>query len=110
VTWDELNAALLELIGERVTIDLLSAGTPIPIAGLQGVLVNVTEGHPEDAPNEQWSMGLRVRSEGSSDTSYLHVVRPAFRDAAWAELNGRRSLQIHWHNFEALVVADQEER
>ena len=79
VDWEVLSAALLDLVGHHVTIDVIAAGTPVPIAGLQGILLNVTEGHPEGRPNDQWSMGLRVHSDGSQDTSYLHVVRTAFR-------------------------------
>jgi hypothetical protein len=100
--WDGLKIALLELVATHVRVDILVAGTPMPVAGLEGVLINVTTGFIEGQPEVEASINLRVRSEGSADTSYVHVLRPGFRGAEWNDWAGERALVISFLGLEAV--------
>jgi hypothetical protein len=107
MTWEEFKAELLDLMGSHVVIDVLTGGSPIPVVGFEGVVVNATEGWLDGDPNRPFAVCLRVRAEGSSETarveSYLNIVEAEFRDAAWAEADGTRRLDLELRTLTALI-------
>ncbi len=107
--WDELSAALLELIGQRVAIDVYLTPSPAAIAGIEGILVNATTEIEEGRSEEQVTLVLRVQSEGSTDTSYVHIFRPTFREAKWMEIGGERTLTIDYRPWLATVVPGKQQ-
>ena len=108
VNWTDFAAALLELVGRRVTVDIRVVRTPLTILGLQGVLVNVTEGVAEEDPTEQVSLNLRIQPAGAEDWTYLHVLQPWFVGAEWSTIGGKRALCVSFRDLQAMIVPDPE--
>lgn len=108
--WDELQVTLLDFVGRQVSVDFLAAGTPIPIAGFEGVLANVTEGQELGRPNDElWAVGIRVKALPDEERAdaYAFVVRAWFQGATRRTFNGRDGLEINMGALNILVAVEE---
>src|SRR4051812_15177392 len=96
MTWDEFKAELLDFMGRRVAVDVVFG--PLPVVGFEGVLVNASEGRLDGDPDKPVSVCLRIRADGSTETtrveSYLNLFEAHFDDASWDESEDGRMLSI----------------
>ena len=92
MNWDEFKAELLDLMGEHAVVDLLIGRGPIALVGFEGVVLNATEGLLDGDPDRPVALCLRVRAEGSSETtrveSYLNILQGDFQNAEWIDTDG----------------------
>jgi hypothetical protein len=105
VTWDEFKAELLDLMGEHVVIDVMTGSTPVPVVGLEGVVVNASEGLLDGDPDRPVAVCLRIRSQSSPETerveSYFNIVEAEFLTAGWTD--GKRQLNVRLRTVTALI-------
>jgi hypothetical protein len=103
MTWEELEAALLDLMGLRVTVDVFLARTPIPLAGLEGVLIDAKTTTVEGS-DDAIAIALRIRPPDSNDTSFFHLLRPRFKQAQWRDWKDERGLLIRLEDLDVMVA------